>query len=142
TAAAAKTPERLKVTEARIYLIEVGGRRPVLAHILTDKGITGIGEAAVAYGTGATAAAGMIKDLAQEFLLGKDPFANRSHLERDVRPQLLGQGWRLDRIRRHQRDRAGALGHQGKAFGARESVSSPDEALHSSAVDCRRGECA
>ena len=75
TAAAAKTPERLKVTEARIYLIEVGGRRPVLAHILTDKGITGIGEAAVAYGTGATAAAGMIKDLAQEFLLGKDPFA-------------------------------------------------------------------
>jgi dienelactone hydrolase len=66
---------RLKVTEARIYLIEVGGRRPVLAHILTDKGITGIGEAAEAYGTAATAAAGMIKDLAQEFLLGKDPFA-------------------------------------------------------------------
>jgi galactonate dehydratase len=34
-----------------------------------------VGEAAVAYGTGATAAAGMIKDLAAEFLVGKDPFA-------------------------------------------------------------------
>src|SRR5690349_20401168 len=74
-AAAAKPPERLKITEVRIYLIEIGGRRPVLAQILTDKGVTGVGEAAVAYGTGATAAAGMVKDLAQEFLLGRDPFA-------------------------------------------------------------------
>jgi galactonate dehydratase len=74
-AAAVKAPERLKVTGVRIYLIEVAGRRPVLAQVLTDKGVTGVGEAAVAYGTGATAAAGMIKDLAAEFLLGKDPFA-------------------------------------------------------------------
>ena len=74
-AAAIKAPERLKVTGVRIYLVEVGGRHPVLAQVLTDKGVTGVGEAAVAYGTGATAAAGMIKDLAQEFLLGKDPFA-------------------------------------------------------------------
>ncbi len=74
-AAAVKAPERLKVTGVRIYLIEVGGRHPVLAQVLTDKGVTGVGEAAVAYGTGATAAAGMIKDLAREFLLGKDPFA-------------------------------------------------------------------
>jgi galactonate dehydratase len=74
-AAAVKAPERLKVTGVRIYLIEVGGRRPVLAQVLTDKGVTGVGEAAVAYGTGATAAAGMIKDLAAEFLLGRDPFA-------------------------------------------------------------------
>jgi galactonate dehydratase len=74
-AAAVKAPERLKVTGVRIYLIEVGGRHPVLAQVLTDKGITGVGEAAVAYGTGATAAAGMIKDLAAEFLVGKDPFA-------------------------------------------------------------------
>src|SRR5260370_38030440 len=56
-------------------MVEVGGRHPVLAQVLTDQGITGVGEAALAYGTGATAAAGMIKDLAREFLLGKDPFA-------------------------------------------------------------------
>jgi galactonate dehydratase len=74
-AAAVKGPERLKVTGVRIYMVEVGGRHPVLAQVLTDKGITGVGEAALAYGTGATAAAGMIKDLAREFLLGKDPFA-------------------------------------------------------------------
>jgi galactonate dehydratase len=74
-AAAIKGPERLKVAGVRIYLVEVGGRHPVLAQVLTDKGITGVGEAAVAYGSGATAAAGMIKDLAGEFLLGKDPFA-------------------------------------------------------------------
>jgi len=74
-AAAGKGPERLKVTGVRIYMVEVGGRHPVLAQVLTDKGTTGVGEAALAYGTGATAAAGMIKDLAREFLLGKDPFA-------------------------------------------------------------------
>jgi galactonate dehydratase len=43
--------------------------------VLTEEGVSGVGEAAIAYGTGATAAAGMVKDLAQEFLLGKDPFA-------------------------------------------------------------------
>ncbi len=70
-----KTPGRLKVTGVRIYLVQVGGRHPVLAQVLTDQGLTGVGEAAVAYGSGATAAAGMIKDLAQEFMLGRDPFA-------------------------------------------------------------------
>jgi galactonate dehydratase len=65
----------LKITAVKVYLIQVGGRHPVVAQVLTDGGVSGVGEAAVAYGTGATAAAGMIKDLAEEFLLGKDPFA-------------------------------------------------------------------
>lgn len=64
----------MKVVEARIYLIEIGGRRPVVVQVLTDEGISGVGDAAVAYGAGATAAAGMIKDLAENFLLGQDPF--------------------------------------------------------------------
>ncbi len=64
----------LKVTEAKIYLASVGGRHPVLVEVFTDQGVTGVGEAAIAYGSGATAAAGMIKDLAEEFLLRKDPF--------------------------------------------------------------------
>jgi galactonate dehydratase len=50
------------------------GRRPVLVQVFTDEGISGVGDAAVAYGAGATAAAGMIKDLAEQFLLGQDPF--------------------------------------------------------------------
>jgi galactonate dehydratase len=68
-------PVKVKMIEARVYLVSVGGRRPVLVEILTDQGIRGVGEATVAYGTGATAAAGMIKDLAEEFLPGRDPFA-------------------------------------------------------------------
>lgn len=64
----------MNVVEARIYLIEIGGRRPVVVQILTDEGTSGVGDAAIAYGAGATAAAGMIKDLAENFLLGQDPF--------------------------------------------------------------------
>ena len=64
----------MKVIEVKIYLVRIGGRHPVLAQVFTDEGLSGVGEAAIAYGTGATAAAGMIKDLAEDFLLGMDPF--------------------------------------------------------------------
>ena len=64
----------LRIVGARIYLVTIGGRRPVLVEVLTDQGVSGVGEAAIAYGTGATAAAGMIKDLVEDFLLGEDPF--------------------------------------------------------------------
>jgi galactonate dehydratase len=63
----------MKVVEARIYLLDIAGRRPVVVQVLTDEGISGVGDASVAYGAGATAAAGMIKDLAEKFLLGQDP---------------------------------------------------------------------
>jgi galactonate dehydratase len=43
--------------------------------LLTDQGVTGVGDAAVAYGTGAESAAAMTKELVQQFVLGKDPFA-------------------------------------------------------------------
>jgi galactonate dehydratase len=64
----------MKVTSARIYLISVGRLHPVLVEISTDEGVSGVGEAAVAYGLGGTAAAGMTKDLVQAVLLGRDPF--------------------------------------------------------------------
>ncbi len=64
----------MKIIEAKIYLVDIGGRRPVLVQAFTDEGISGVGDAAVAYGAGATAAAGMIKDLVEGMLLGKDPF--------------------------------------------------------------------
>ncbi|HLJ92460.1 MAG TPA: hypothetical protein VKU02_04630, partial [Gemmataceae bacterium] len=66
--------KRLKIVEIRIYQIAIGGRNPVLVQIFTDAGIRGVGEAAVAYGTGAPAAAAMVKELAESFVLGKDPF--------------------------------------------------------------------
>ena len=64
----------MKITRAKIYRVDIGGRRPVLLELFTDQGYTGIGEAAVAYGVGHTAAAGMIQDLVEALVLGKDPF--------------------------------------------------------------------
>jgi len=65
----------LKVTGAMIYAIAIDGRYPVIVELQTDQGVTGIGDAAVAYGTGAQAAAAMIKELVQQFVIGRDPFA-------------------------------------------------------------------
>jgi galactonate dehydratase len=63
----------MKVTGARIYIIK-SGLHPILVEVITDEGAIGVGEAAVAYGIGATAAAGMVKDLVEAQLLGRDPF--------------------------------------------------------------------
>jgi galactonate dehydratase len=64
----------MKINGARIYLANVGSLHPVLLELCTDEGITGVGEAAIAYGVGGTAAAGMAKDLVQAIVLGRDPF--------------------------------------------------------------------
>ena len=66
--------KRLKIIEIKIYRVDIGGRNPVLVQVFTDAGISGVGEAAVAYGIGAPAAAAMVKELAENFVLGKDPF--------------------------------------------------------------------
>jgi galactonate dehydratase len=66
--------KRLKITAIKIYRVSIGGRYPVLVQVLTDAGINGVGEAAVAYGIGASAAAAMVKELAENIVLGKDPF--------------------------------------------------------------------
>ena len=60
---------------ARIYAVEGGGIRPVILRLETEEGVVGLGEAAVAYGVGAGAAAAMLKELAARFLSGGlDPF--------------------------------------------------------------------
>ena len=64
----------MRVTRAKIYLVEIGTLRPVIVELATDEGITGVGEAGMAYGLGGTAAAGMIKDLSEALILGQDPF--------------------------------------------------------------------
>jgi len=43
----------LSITEGRICLVAIGGRHPVGVKILTDQGVTGVGDASVAYGAGA-----------------------------------------------------------------------------------------
>jgi galactonate dehydratase len=64
----------MRITGAKIFQISIGGRYPVLVQLFTDTGISGLGDAAVAYGAGTKAAAAMIKELAKKFILGKDPF--------------------------------------------------------------------
>lgn len=64
----------MRITGAKIYIVQVGTLHPVLVELITDEGIIGTGEAGVAYGVGGTAAAGMVKDLVQSLLLGRDPF--------------------------------------------------------------------
>ncbi|MER8435937.1 mandelate racemase/muconate lactonizing enzyme family protein [Mesorhizobium sp. M1312] len=63
----------MKITQAKIYLLKSGRLHPVLVELSTDEGISGLGEAGIAYGVGGTAAAGMIKDLSERFLIGRDP---------------------------------------------------------------------
>jgi len=62
----------MKIDTANIYLVAAGKLHPVIVELLTDEGIVGIGEAAIAYGVGGTAAAGMVKDLATR-IIGRDP---------------------------------------------------------------------
>ena len=63
-----------KIAGADIYIVRIGGRHPVIVQLKTESGVTGVGEAALAYGIGETAAAGMIKDLVENIVLGWDPF--------------------------------------------------------------------
>lgn len=66
----------MKITKVNVYLektpVNRPGWRPILCRIFTDEGIFGDGEAAIAYGKGAPAAFGMIKDLAP-MIIGMDP---------------------------------------------------------------------
>ncbi|MBV8031710.1 MAG: mandelate racemase/muconate lactonizing enzyme family protein [Betaproteobacteria bacterium] len=64
--------EPTTITGADIYIARIGGRHPVVVEVHTEAGVSGLGEAAISYGIGATAAAGMIKDLMEGVVLGKD----------------------------------------------------------------------
>ena len=64
----------MKIKEANIYIVETGSFRPVIAELITDDGIIGIGEGSVGFGIGCKGAASMAIDLAENFIVGKDPF--------------------------------------------------------------------
>lgn len=64
----------MKITGIDIYLAKIDGRSPVIVEMLTDEGISGLGEAALAYGSAAGAACAMIAELGERFAIGRDPF--------------------------------------------------------------------
>lgn len=66
----------MRVTNIRAYRIPTGGVRPVLVEVITDEGISGWGEAAVAYGLGARGAAGVVADYAAR-VVGENPLYPR-----------------------------------------------------------------
>ena len=63
----------MKIKQANVYVVETGSFRPILVELSTDEGICGIGEGSVGFGIGCHAAATMIKDLAENFVVGRDP---------------------------------------------------------------------
>ena len=88
----------MKITSIEIFDCELGRRHrdvgsfnPVLIRINTDAGISGIGEVGLAYGAGAKAGAGMIRDLAP-FVLGKDPMKTEAIWENLFRATFWGMG--------------------------------------------------
>jgi galactonate dehydratase len=69
----------MKLKTANIYLIQSGGIRPVLLELITDDGVTGVGEAGLAYGLGGLAATGMLKEMIERYLAnGQGPFGVES----------------------------------------------------------------
>jgi galactonate dehydratase len=64
----------MKVVKVKVYLAKSAKLHPVIVQLMTDEGISGAGEAAIAYGVGGSAAAGMLKDLGERLVLGRDPF--------------------------------------------------------------------
>jgi galactonate dehydratase len=68
----------VKITRVEIFDVNMSQTalrwNPVIVRIHTDEGISGVGEVALAYGACAAAGVGMVKTLAERFLIGADPF--------------------------------------------------------------------
>ena len=62
----------MKVTKADIYVVKGGPVTPVVLELHTDEGVSGAGEAAIAYGLGATAVAAMIQEMVARDVIGQD----------------------------------------------------------------------
>ena len=61
------------VTAANVFVVPCGNRRGVILELETDEGISGLGEAGIAYGAGTTAVAEMTVEMARRFVVGRDP---------------------------------------------------------------------
>ncbi len=66
----------MKVTSVEIWDVTLDSlpwHHPVFVRVNTDEGISGLGEAGMAYGTGHSGAAAYVKNLSEGFLIGADP---------------------------------------------------------------------
>ncbi len=74
---------------------------PVLIRVNTDSGLSGIGEVGLAYGAGAKAGVGIIRDLAS-LIVGEDPL-NIEKFGSSFSERLLGNGRRERFLCRNER---------------------------------------
>jgi galactonate dehydratase len=87
----------MKISEVEIFDVKLRdsiGRKnnPVILRVHTDEGISGLGEVALAYGVGASAGLGMVRELAERFLIGSDPFRIEHLWEAMYRYTFWAQG--------------------------------------------------
>jgi galactonate dehydratase len=85
----------MKITQIEIFDIECPNRpkwHPVFVRVTTDEGITGVGEAGLAYDWGHSAAASLIEQIAQTMLIGFDPFQTELLWSRMLRESFWGLG--------------------------------------------------
>ncbi|MEP1383823.1 MAG: mandelate racemase/muconate lactonizing enzyme family protein [Paraglaciecola sp.] len=85
----------MKITRVEIFDIHCPKRppwNPVFVRIHTDEGITGVGEAGLAYDLGHSAAAHMIKEIAEAMLIGFDPMNTELLWTRMLRESFWGLG--------------------------------------------------
>jgi galactonate dehydratase len=64
----------------------------VILRLVTDEGLYGLGEVALAYGSGKSAGIGMLQDLVQEFVIGAHPFRVDETWHKLFRQTFWGQG--------------------------------------------------
>jgi galactonate dehydratase len=85
----------MKITSVDIWDMDIKSlpwHHPVIIRINTDEGISGLGEAGMAYGTGHSGAAGYAKNLAEGFLIGADPMNVEKLWETMFRSTFWAQG--------------------------------------------------
>ena len=85
----------MKINRVEIFDIHCPKRtvwNPVFVRIHTDEGISGVGEAGLAYDLGHSAAAHMIKEIAEAMLIGWNPFNTEALWSRMLRESFWGLG--------------------------------------------------
>ena len=86
----------MKITAANVYDCKMypytNAYNLVFLLLETDEGLEGLGEVSLAYGAGATAAVGMLRQLAERYLLGANPMRIEDMWNRLFRGTFWGQG--------------------------------------------------
>lgn len=99
----------MKITSIEVFDCELKKRdqtmssyNPVLIRVNTDSGLSGIGEVGLAYGAGAKAGVGIIRDLAS-LIVGEDPLNIEKNLGVLFQKDFLGDGGRERFLCRNER---------------------------------------